>query len=125
MILKVLLISIGGSIGAVFRYLIFVLFEKSTTSTFPWPTLVINITGAFVIGFLWGWFDRLYVAPGIRMLIFIGILGSFTTFSTFAFDVFSLVHDGQIKNVIFYILGTNILGIGLAFVGFYITRLIS
>ncbi len=119
------MISAGGSIGAVFRYLIFVLFEKTTTTTFPWPTLVINITGAFVIGFLWGWFDRFYVSPGIRMLIFIGILGSFTTFSTFAFDVFSLVHDGQIKNVIFYILGTNVLGIGLAFAGFYLARLMS
>ncbi len=125
MILKLLLISAGGSIGAVVRYLIFVLFEKSVSSTFPWPTLIINITGAFVIGFLWGWFDRFYVSPGIRMLIFIGILGSFTTFSTFAFDVFSLVHDGQIRNVIFYILGTNVLGISLAFGGFYLARLMS
>jgi len=59
------------------------------------------------------------------MLIFIGILGSFTTFSTFAFDVFSMVRDGQFRNMIIYIFGTNVLGIGMAFGGYYLAKLIS
>ena len=125
MILKLLMVSAGGSIGAVLRYIIFSLFEKSHASMFPWPTLIINVTGAMAIGFLWGWFGRFYVSPGIRMLIFIGILGTFTTFSTFAFDVFSMVREGQFRNMIIYIFGTNVLGIGMAFVGFYLARLIS
>jgi CrcB protein len=65
-----------------------------------------------------------YVSPGIRLFLFVGILGSFTTFSTFAFDVFSLTKGGEFKNMIIYILATNIFGIALAFVGYHISKIL-
>lgn len=119
--IRILAVAFGGSLGAVLRYLIFFYFEKMHKSIFPWQTLAVNLLGAFLIGLLWGYFDRVYASPGLRMFIFIGVLGSFTTFSTFAFDIFSMIHDGQFKNMIVYILSTNILGIGLAFGGFYLS----
>lgn len=120
MITRLIAVAFGGGIGAIMRYLIFFYFERFHKSIFPWPTLLVNLAGALLIGFLWGYFDRVYVSTGIRMFIFIGILGSFTTFSTFAFDVLSMVNDGHFKNMVVYLLASNILGIGLAFFGFYL-----
>jgi CrcB protein len=123
MIVKLLAISLGGGIGATLRYLIFYYFERLHHTVFPWPTLIVNLIGSFLIGFLWGFFDRYYVSPGLRMFIFVGILGSFTTFSTFAFDIASMVHDGQFRNMIIYVLASNILAVGLAFVGFFLANI--
>ena len=121
MIVKILSVALGGGFGAVLRYLIFFYFERYHKSIFPWPTLIVNLLGALLIGLLWGYFDKIYVSPGFRMFIFIGILGSFTTFSTFAFDILSMIHDGQFRNMIVYLLASNLLGIGLAFTGYILT----
>jgi len=123
MIFKLLSIALGGSIGSVSRYLIYYYFEKQHTSLFPWATLLVNLLGSFLIGFLWGYFDRVYIAPGYRLMIFIGILGSFTTYSTFAFDVFSLFRDGEFKLLAVYLFGTNILAISFVFAGYYLSKL--
>ena len=122
MIVKLLAVGLGGSIGAILRYLIYISFEKAGNNSFPWSTLLVNLLGAFLIGLLWGTFNKFYVAPGYRLFIFIGILGSFTTFSTFAFDIFNLSKEGAIKYIISYILATNVIGISLAFAGYYITK---
>ncbi len=123
MIQKLLAVALGGSIGAVLRYIIFYFFEKTYNHTFPWSTLIVNLAGSFLIGLLWGAFDKFYVSPGMRLFLFVGILGSFTTFSTFAFDIFSLGKDGSIKYLILYISATNILGIALAIGGFYLSKI--
>ncbi len=122
MIYKLLAIGLGGAFGASSRYLIYYYFERFHRSDFPWATLLVNLSGSFLIGFLWGFFDRYYISPGMRMFIFIGILGSFTTFSTFAFDILSLTRDGQFRLLLTYLLATNVLGIGLAFAGFYLFK---
>ena len=125
MIYKLLLLSVGGSLGTTLRFLVYTFFEKHHSGGFPWATLTVNTLGSFVIGFLWGFFASHYISPGLRMLIFVGVLGSFTTFSTFAFDNFSLLRDGEVKEMVFYLLGTNILGIGLAIGGYNIAKLIG
>ncbi len=125
MIYKLLLLSVGGSLGTTLRFLVYTFFEKHSSSGFPWATFAVNTLGSFIIGFLWGYFANHYISPGLRMLIFVGFLGSFTTFSTFAFDNFSLLKDGEIKEMVFYLLGTNILGIGLAIGGYNISKLIG
>jgi len=124
MIQKFLAVAIGGSIGAILRYGVYLLFEKSENPTFPWSTLLVNLIGAFLIGLLWGIFNKFYIAPGYRLFIFVGILGSFTTFSTFAFDVFNLSREAGAKQLLTYIFATNLFGISLAFAGYYLSRFI-
>lgn len=122
MIYKLLTVGFGGAIGAMLRFLVYYNFDRLHQSNFPWATFIVNLTGSFLIGFLWGLLDRYYVSPGMRMFLFIGILGSFTTFSTFSFDILSLGREGEIKLLLAYLLSSNILGISLAFVGFYLWR---
>jgi CrcB protein len=122
MIYKLLAIGLGGATGAVFRYLVYFYFDRFHQSDFPWATFIVNLSGSFLIGLLWGFFDRYYISPGLRMFIFIGLLGSFTTFSTIAFDVLSLSKDGEFRLMIAYLLSSNTLGIGMAFLGFYLHR---
>ena len=122
MIEKLLAVAFGGSIGAVLRFVIYELVESKHKSNFPWGTLTVNLLGSLVIGFLWGYFSKVYISPSMRMLIFVGILGSFTTFSTFAFDNFSLIRNGEFTLMTVYVLMTNVLGIVLSFGGYALSR---
>lgn len=122
MIIKLLAVAFGGSIGAMLRFLIYELNETKFHSDFPWATLTVNLAGSLVIGFLWGYFGRIYVSPGMRLLIFVGILGSFTTFSTFAFDNFSLIKNGDYIYLALYFLATNFFGISLAVSGYLLSK---
>jgi len=121
---KVLAVAIGGAAGAVLRYITFLYFDKGHDHYFPWATLFINLVGSFLIGFLWGLFDKIYVSPGIRLFIFVGLLGSFTTFSTFAFEVFNISRNGIVLQGLIYMIGTNIIGISSAAGGYYLSKLI-
>ena len=125
MIEKFLAVAFGGSIGAVLRFAIYEIIESNHKSNFPWATLTVNLLGSLIIGFLWGYFSKVYISPSMRMLIFVGILGSFTTFSTFAFDNFGLIRNGEFTLMTVYLLATNILGIGLSIGGYMLSKTIS
>jgi fluoride exporter len=93
-------------------------------SSFPWGTLSVNLIGSFLIGFLWGMFESVIVSQNARILIFIGLLGSFTTFSTFSLESFHLVRDGEYGLFIANILSSFVLGILLVFAGYFLSRLL-
>ncbi len=121
---KILLLVSGGAIGTVARYLISGVAQKYMGSGFPWGTLVVNVTGAFIIGLIWGLFETVEIRSGFRIFVFIGILGGFTTFSSFALETMNLYKQGEIKMAILNILANNILAIVLVFVGFIVARAI-
>jgi CrcB protein len=91
-------VMIGGAIGSAMRYAMSTWIAEATHSTFPWGTLCVNVTGSFVIGFftgLTGPDGPLLVSPVVRAFVTIGILGGFTTFSSFSLQTMLLVEDGQ------------------------------
>ena len=97
---KLLLIGTGGFIGSVMRYvaggLIFRILRKPY---FPYGTLIVNVFGCFLIGFISGLSEnRQLFSTETRTFIFIGLLGGFTTFSTFGYEVFNFARDGQITS---------------------------
>lgn len=113
-----LIIGLGGSLGAVSRYLIGKAL-KPYSSGFPYPTLVVNILGSFLFG--------LFIKSGINndthsLYIFItgGFLGAFTTFSTFSFESISILNEKQFIKAGTYIFIHLIIGIGAAFLGYYL-----
>lgn len=119
--LKLLLIAIGGASGALFRYTISGLTYKYLDGVLPWGTLIVNLVGCFLIGFLWQLFEMMAISPNTRAFIFIGTLGAFATFSTYGLESFNLLREGEIKFAIFNILASNILGLVLVFCGFVIS----
>ena len=82
--IKVLLIAAGGAAGTLLRYWMSGLAYKFGGEAFPWGTLVVNLIGAFFIGLLWGLTAHSSLSSQLRAMLFIGLFGGFTTFSTFA-----------------------------------------
>ncbi|MCP4427659.1 MAG: fluoride efflux transporter CrcB [Chloroflexi bacterium] len=115
-------IAIGGAIGAALRYLVSGWAYAWLGEGFPWGTLSVNMIGSFLIGFLWRWFDQIAIAPNTRLLIFVGGLGAFTTFSTYGLESLNLLRDGQYKLGLLNIIGSNVLGILFVFLGFVAAR---
>ncbi len=96
MLTKILLIAAGGGIGSVLRFLISGLGQHVAGAGFPLGTLIVNVAGCFVIGCLTAVFDRpTLIAEECRMALLIGVLGGFTTFSTFALETLTLTNTGD------------------------------
>ena len=116
---KIILVGVGGFIGAALRYLITGYVQNLTQSVaFPYGTLVVNITGCFLIGI----FSQLAESHSIltaemRLLLMVGILGSFTTYSTFSSETMNLLQDQRLFFALINI-GTHIiLGLSAVLVG--------
>lgn len=121
---RILAIAAGGAIGSVLRYVMGGTVHRFMGSTFPWGTLGVNLTGSFLIGFLWAYFDRFSGSSVTRSFVFIGVIGGFTTFSSYTLETFNLIRDGEIKLGLWNMLASNIFGLALVFAGFYLCQLI-
>jgi CrcB protein len=91
-------VAIGGALGTVGRYWLSGVVARTIGETFPWGTLIINVSGSFVIGFfaaLTGPDGRVFVGSTARQFVMIGLCGGFTTFSSFSLQTLNLVNDGE------------------------------
>ena len=124
--IKLLWVGAGGFIGAISRYLVSGMFYKLFGKAwFPYGTLAVNVIGCLLIGFLTGITeDRQIFNPEMRLLVFIGILGGFTTFSTFGYEIFTFARDGQILSSLTNLMLHIILGLGAVWLGFSISKMI-
>lgn len=123
--MQILFIAAGGAVGAVMRYLVSGWAYAILGDGFPWGTLVVNLTGAFLIGFLWQLFEYFPISPQMRNLIFIGGLGAFTTFSTFAFETLNLFRAGDTRLGLANILVLDVVGILLGLLGVILGRMLA
>ncbi len=100
-------VAIGGALGTTGRYWLSGVVARGIGETFPWGTLLINVTGSLIIGFfatLTGPDGRVFVGSTARQFVMIGICGGYTTFSSFSLQTLNLVNDGE-----WLYAGTNIL----------------
>jgi fluoride exporter len=115
-------VAIGGSTGALLRYLVSGWVYRFIPAMFPWGTLVVNLTGSLIIGLLWGMLEFGAISQNVRLFVFIGILGSFTTFATFSLESFNLLRDGEYALLFWNVTLSVFLGIGLVIAGYFSSR---
>ena len=123
--MNVLLVALGGSIGAVARDGLAGLVQRFTTPYFPFGTFVVNIVGCLVFGILAGMAEQRFVlGPQARAFLLIGILGGFTTFSSFTFETFQLLRDAEFMQASLNAIGQVVIGLGAMWVGVVLARLL-
>ncbi len=115
-ITKIFAVAIGGAIGAVARYLINVSPLADISPKFPFPTFFINVVGSFFIGFLFVLFaDKFTGSENLRLAVMVGMLGAFTTFSTFELEIFALVRERFFATAFLYLFLSVLIGfVGVA-----------
>ena len=114
-----LLVAFAGGIGSLLRYSLGGWLARSTGSVFPWETLCINVLGCLAIGALAALVDRGgLLSPAVRMALMAGLLGGFTTFSSFALETFRLAEDAQWFRAGGYVLATNVIGFAAVWAGY-------
>lgn len=116
--MKILAIAAGGAAGTLARYWIGGVIAAATGGTFPWGTMSINIAGSFIIGFLWAMFETAAVGPVVRSFALIGVLGGFTTFSSFTLETFNLMRDGQYRLAVINVTVSALVGVFMVFAGY-------
>ncbi|MCG3138541.1 MAG: putative fluoride ion transporter CrcB [Phycisphaerae bacterium] len=116
MLQKLLLVAVGSGAGGVLRYLLSGLVQRYTSDQFPWGTFVVNVLGCLLFGLLVGGFSGTFLnREGYRLLLLVGVLGGFTTFSTFGYETFALFNDRQFHLALWNIIMGN--GVGLMALG--------
>lgn len=110
-----LLVGVGGAIGSMGRYAVWRLIAPRSGG-FPWATFAANVTGSFVLGLLAGLFLG-SISDSVRFGVFFGVLGGYTTFSTFAVDTVELVRVGETVAAVSNVVLSIVLGLGAALAG--------
>jgi len=123
--MPLILIGLGGSAGAVARYLVDGIVADRIGGTFPWGTLVVNASGSFVLGLLFALTaDRAILPAEIRGPVLIGFLGAYTTFSTYMLESWRLAESGAIVLALANLAGSTIVGLVAVVIGLTLGRLV-
>ena len=120
---RYLLIAIGAALGANARYLVGVWAGNRLGADFPYGTFIVNVGGSFVLGFLLTLgTGRLQLSPEARLLLAVGFLGSFTTFSSYAVESLNLWRDAGLWRSVLNVAGNNLVGLFAAVLGAALAR---
>ena len=123
--MNLVLIAMGGALGAVSRFLVGNVVSKLTHSSLPWGTFSINILGCLFMGFLMTVIMERELLPAAwRLFLCVGFLGGFTTFSSFGYEALMLLMEGALVQSFAYAAGSVLLGLAAAYIGVVLARLI-
>jgi CrcB protein len=118
-------VAVASAMGGLARYLLGGVLARAGTS-FPWETLVINVTGSFVLGFLFTLFVEVTpTPPWVRAAVLVGFLGSYTTFSTLALESFRLIEDGAYGPAAANLFGSLVAGLAAVYAGIVLARTLA
>lgn len=123
---RILLISLGAALGANARYWIGLWATKQLGVAFPYGTLFVNITGSLALGFLVSLSaERIPITPEVRLLLAVGFLGAYTTFSSFAVESLALAQNSGHWQMLLNIFANNLVGLGAALAGMWLAGRIA
>jgi CrcB protein len=117
-------VAVGGALGSSARHLVNLLVSQRLGAATPYATFLVNVSGCLVIGALAGAIagERLHMTPLVRTFVFVGLLGGFTTFSSFGLDTVTLLRNGQHAAAFWNATGQLSLGLAAVSAGFTIAR---
>jgi CrcB protein len=120
---QIVAIASGGAVGAVLRYWVSTWVYAFSGRGFPYGTLAVNVLGSLVMGFLFVWLlERLSNDLTLRAFLLIGLLGAFTTFSTFSVETLNLIESGQLARALVNVLLSVVLCVAAAALGVLLAR---
>ena len=123
---RLLIIGLAGLLGTLGRYGLSGIVARRFGETFPTGTLVVNVIGCFLAGFLFHlMYERFLINEVVRTAIMIGFLGGFTTFSSFGLQTFTLLRDGELGLATLNVLASNITGLLTVWAGYSAARVIQ
>ena len=123
--LSIGLVFVGGGIGAAIRYWMYGAVQRWTGSTFPYGTFTVNALGCLVIGVLMASMEeRFLINPSLRLFLTVGILGGFTTFSTFSYETVAMLHDAEYFYAAINICMTFITCIATTYIGTVVGKIL-
>lgn len=115
---RYLLVALGGALGSLLRYGFGAWVQGLAGPGFPYSTLFINALGSFLLGLVVGLSLEGALSGEARLFLAMGVLGGFTTFSTFSYETVLLLQDGEWSKALLYVLLSVLLGLSLAFLGY-------
>ncbi|WP_460171877.1 fluoride efflux transporter CrcB [Thermus sp. FJN-A] len=115
---RYLLVALGGALGSVLRYGLGAWVQGLTGPGFPFSTLLVNALGSLFIGVVLRLSWEGALSGEARLFLAMGVLGGFTTFSTFSYETLALLQEGEVFRAAVYVLASVLLGLGLAFFGY-------
>lgn len=119
-------VGLGGFVGANARYALGAAIATRVGPSFPLQTLVINVTGSLLIGaMMYVLTERIVADPAWRLLLVVGFLGGYTTFSTFTYEAVTLVRSGDWAMAATYVVGHNLLGLAATVAGLFVARALA
>jgi len=122
---KTILIAVAGLLGTLLRYWLSGFVARKYGETFPWGTLAVNMIGCLLTGVVFFLTEaRFLVNPTLRMVVLIGLLAGFTTFSSYGLQTFALLRDGEFGLAILNIVASNTLGLLMVWSGYLLARVL-
>ena len=115
---QVLAITVAGGLGTLLRFVANGMVGRLVGHAFPWSTLVVNIAGSFLYGLIYAWAkSRGGIPPSLEVVLLVGFLGGFTTFSSFAFQAVEMLLAGRVGVALGYVLAMSLVGFTAAWAG--------
>jgi fluoride exporter len=122
---KTILVGVAGMAGTLLRYWISGFVARRYGETFPWGTMVVNIAGCLMAGAIFNLTEeRFLVSPTLRTVILIGLLGGFTTFSSYGLQTFTLLRDGELGLATLNVILSNVVGLLMVWVGYGLVKVL-
>lgn len=114
-------VALAGAAGALARYAVHRVVESRHAARLPWGTVVVNVSGSLALGVVTGLVIRHGFDPDLRVIVGTGFLGSFTTYSAFAYETFALADDGAVVPAVANVAGSVVAGLAAAAAGLAVT----
>lgn len=120
---KTILVGVAGLTGTILRYWLSGFVARRYGETFPWGTMAVNLAGCLIAGALFHLTEeRFLVHPTLRTVLLIGLLGGFTTFSSYGLQTFTLLRDGEFALATFNVVVSNVLAILMVWIGYALVK---